>query len=216
MDQNQLIAELRAAPLPKPLKKIAVHLYLNFYFEKEIERWELWETKNAFEKIKTNQSVSSKTSNGHIYKNLKAPFDGVGGGNSFGIKKWTGEEAQKIYHSMNVLFNTYPHKDFYRAWPGPNSNTFIATVLKTSGIDISLPATAIGKDFIGITPKFKIKKNICHINVLTAGVKLNTKAYWELHFAGLTIGYEKEQQEWKLPFGKGLFPYSFQEEIPNK
>ena len=52
--------------------------------------------------------------------------------------------------------------------------------------------------------------------VLTAGVKLNTKAYWELHFAGLTIGYEKEQQEWKLPFGKGLFPYSFREEIQNK
>lgn len=215
MDPTQLIAELRAAPLPKPLKKIAVHLYLNFYLENEIERWELWESKNAFEKIKTNQSVSSQLSNGHIYKNLKAPFDGVGGGNSFGIKKWSGEDAQKIYNSIQVLFNTYSYKEYYRAWPGPNSNTFIATVLKASGIDISLPATAIGKDFFGITPKFKVKKNSWHINVLTAGVKLNTNSYWELHFAGLTIGYEKNLQEWRLPFGKGLFPYSFQEENQN-
>ena len=34
-------AELRAAPLPNFLNKIAVHLYLNFYFANTVERWEL-------------------------------------------------------------------------------------------------------------------------------------------------------------------------------
>ncbi len=36
----------------------------------------------------------------------------------------------------------------YRAWPGPNSNTFVAAVLDAvPGIRASLPPTAIGKDY---------------------------------------------------------------------
>ena len=36
----------------------------------------------------------------------------------------------------------------YSAWPGPNSNTFVAAVLDAvPGIGVALPPTAIGKDF---------------------------------------------------------------------
>lgn len=36
----------------------------------------------------------------------------------------------------------------YRAWPGPNSNTFVAAVMDAvPGIPASLPPTAIGKDY---------------------------------------------------------------------
>ena len=213
METFPLIAELRAAPLPQPLQKIAVHLYLNFYFNDEVERWELWESLNAFDKIKSNPHVKSKLAIGHIYKNLKSPLDGVGGGNSYGVKKWTGDDAQKIYQATCDLSTNYLYKDFYRAWPGPNSNTFIATIFKKSGLEISLPATAIGKDFTGVYPKFKIQKNQINISVLTTGIKVIKNSYWELHFAGLTIGYEKKPREWKLPYGKGLFPYTFQDEV---
>lgn len=206
-----MIAELRAAPLPKPLQKIAVHLYFNFYFENKIERWELWESKNAFEKIKTNPIIISKFNEGHIYKNLKAPLDGVGGGDSFGIRKWSGDEAEILYLTTNKLVNCYSYKNMYRAWPGPNSNTFIATILKNSNFEISLPATAIGKDYEGMFPKFKFQSDKLQLNVFTAGLKFKKNSYWELHFAGLTIGYEKKYREWKLPYGKGLFPYAFHE-----
>jgi hypothetical protein len=207
-----LIAELRAAPLPKLLNKMAIHLYFNFYLENEIERWELWQSQNAFETIKSDQPQNSRFNNGHIYKNLKSPLAGVGGGPSFGIRKWSGDDALKIYQTTCDLANKYQYIDQYRAWPGPNSNTFIATILKMSEIEISLPATAIGKDYLGPFPKFKIKQNKVHINLLTAGLKLSKKSYWELHFAGLTIGYEKSNGEWKLPYGKGIFPYAFHEE----
>ena len=47
----------------------------------------------------------------------------------------------------------------YRLWPGPNSNTFVATVLRAvPELEVALPPTAIGKDFradnsvIGATP----------------------------------------------------------------
>src|SRR6202790_4903987 len=36
----------------------------------------------------------------------------------------------------------------YRAWPGPNSNTFVAAVMSTvPELRVALPPTAIGKDF---------------------------------------------------------------------
>ncbi len=42
----------------------------------------------------------------------------------------------------------YRHTGDYNAWPGPNSNTFVATVMAAvPGLTASLPPTAIGKDF---------------------------------------------------------------------
>ena len=41
-----------------------------------------------------------------------------------------------------------PRLGEYTAWPGPNSNTFVATVLAAvPETGVTLPATAIGKDF---------------------------------------------------------------------
>lgn len=208
-------AELRAAPLPSILNKIAVHLYLNFYFANTIERWELWQSKNALETIKTKQPHQEKFCNGHIYKNLKLPLDGVGGGPSFGLKNWQGDIAEKIYQTTLDYSKTYQYINRYLAWPGPNSNTFIASILKESKVEICLPATAIGKDYLGITPKLNLQKNNLQINLLTAGCKIAKNTYWELHLAGFTIGYEKAANEWKLPFGKGTFPYTYKESPNN-
>jgi hypothetical protein len=42
----------------------------------------------------------------------------------------------------------YRHLGDYNAWPGPNSNTFVAAVMAAvPGLTASLPPTAIGKDF---------------------------------------------------------------------
>jgi hypothetical protein len=44
---------------------------------------------------------------------------------------------------------TYPYKDSYRTWPGPNSNTFVAHVARTvPELRVDLPPTAIGKDYL--------------------------------------------------------------------
>lgn len=208
-------AELRAAPLPNFLNKIAIHLYLNFYFANTVERWELWQSKDAFETIKTSQPQNEKFCQGHIYKNLKFPLDGVGGGPSFGIDNWQGEDAEKIYQTTINFSQNYQYIDRYLAWPGPNSNTFIANILKESKVEICLPATAIGKDFEGIIPKLNLQKNIFQFNLLTAGCKISKNTYWELHLAGLTLGYEKAVKQWKLPFGKGTFPYTYKERANN-
>src|SRR5690606_30545384 len=44
----------------------------------------------------------------------------------------------------------YPYADSYRVWPGPNSNTFVAHVLRAvPELEADLPPTAIGKDYLG-------------------------------------------------------------------
>jgi hypothetical protein len=41
----------------------------------------------------------------------------------------------------------YPHE--YRAWPGPNSNTFTANIARqVPKLGLDLPSNAIGKDFL--------------------------------------------------------------------
>ena len=44
----------------------------------------------------------------------------------------------------------YPYPDRYHVWPGPNSNTFTAFVLRrVPELRVDLPPTAIGKDYLG-------------------------------------------------------------------
>jgi hypothetical protein len=59
-----------------------------------------------------------------------------------------GEEVELLIDKVEAAINTYPWKDEYTAWPGPNSNTFLAWIgLQVPELKLDLPATAIGKDW---------------------------------------------------------------------
>src|SRR5260221_12913729 len=46
----------------------------------------------------------------------------------------------------------YPYPATYTLWPGPNSNTFTAWIARAvPELQVDLPATAVGKDYIGST-----------------------------------------------------------------
>jgi hypothetical protein len=63
-------------------------------------------------------------------------------------KRGTGVDA--IIDRIEAAVQTYPFAGTYRVWPGPNSNTFVAHVLRAAPeLELDLPATAIGKDFLG-------------------------------------------------------------------
>lgn len=60
-----------------------------------------------------------------------------------------GERAQALLEEVHAAVASYPHADRYRLWPGPNSNTFVAYVARqVPGLGLSLPNTAIGKDYL--------------------------------------------------------------------
>jgi hypothetical protein len=99
-------------------------------------RWEVWQTKNA-----------GGFCIGHVHRDLKDPDAGVGGGPSRLVTEWDGESAQRI---AAVLRNSesYPFCEHYRMWPGPNSNTFVAWVLREAGVEHALDPRAIGRNYL--------------------------------------------------------------------
>jgi hypothetical protein len=127
--------ELRYAPLPSVLRFFAVHYWFVVYDEAGCHRWEVWQTKNA-----------GGRSSGHVHCDLKAPEDGVGGGPSRVEAVWTGEAATRLKRVLEQA-ETYPFCDKYRYWPGPNSNTFAAWVLRRAGIRHRMVPMAFGKRY---------------------------------------------------------------------
>jgi hypothetical protein len=61
-----------------------------------------------------------------------------------------GEAASRMIPKIRTAVEGYEWRSTgdYRAWPGPNSNTFVAAVLAAAPeLQAALPPTAIGKDF---------------------------------------------------------------------
>ncbi len=125
--------ELRHAPLPL-IGAIAVHYWFVVLDDAGgCHRWEVWQTKNA-----------GGTSYGHVHCDLKGPEDGVGGGPSRLEMSWTGEHAARIAAVLSDPAS-YPQRESYRYWPGPNSNSFVAWVLRRAGIQYALHWRGIGR-----------------------------------------------------------------------
>jgi hypothetical protein len=61
----------------------------------------------------------------------------------------SGEEAQKIIPQIQAAAKSYPYQKTYRAYPGPNSNTFVSHIIRSiPELKIALPNNAIGKDWL--------------------------------------------------------------------
>ena len=106
----------------------------------------------------------------------------------------TGKQAETVIKEIQDAVKRYPYKNIYRMWPGPNSNTFVAYVIRHSpSIKIRLPMTAVGKDYLinryctsaisktgyqcslkGVLGFTVAKVEGIEINILGFGVGLNT------------------------------------------
>src|SRR5215475_5809005 len=61
-----------------------------------------------------------------------------------------GLRAAAAIPKIEAAIMAYPYTEYgdYRMWPGPNSNTFVATVLRAAPeLEIAMPPEAIGKDY---------------------------------------------------------------------
>lgn len=60
-----------------------------------------------------------------------------------------GPLAEAAIPKLQAAIAGYPHGHEYRLWPGPNSNSFVAYLLRTvPELAAELPPTAIGKDYL--------------------------------------------------------------------
>jgi len=64
-------------------------------------------------------------------------------------------DADALIDRIAKAVEQYPHKQEYQAYPGPNSNTFTATIARqVPELGLDLPSTAIGKDYKSFAQSF--------------------------------------------------------------
>jgi Protein of unknown function (DUF3750) len=119
-----------------------------------------------------------------------------------------GAEAAAAIPKVKAAIAAYGYNDFgdYRIWPGPNSNTFTANVLRAvPELATTLPPNALGKDFRPL-PYFGRTDSRTGVEASLWGL-LGVKVGWvegvELNFLGLVAGLDLRHPAVKLPgFGR--------------
>jgi len=115
-----------------------------------------------------------------------------------------GAEAEALIPKIEAAVKDYQWRNAgdYRAWPGPNSNTFVASILRAvPEISASLPANAIGRDF---RPEFYFGPTDSHTGIELnlwgfAGFKIGWIEGIELNFLSLVMGLDLRGLAVKLP-----------------
>lgn len=113
-----------------------------------------------------------------------------------------GPGVDALIDRIETAVRNYPYNGAYRVWPGPNSNTFTAFVLRdVPELRVDLPPTAIGKDFLGLNPVALTPSGTGgQFNLFgLAGVLVGWEEGVELNLLGLTFGLDPASLSLKLP-----------------
>jgi hypothetical protein len=120
----------------------------------------------------------------------------------------SGPDAEKLIPRIEAAIATYrfARAGDYRIWPGPNSNSFVAAILRAvPELATTLPPNAVGRDFrngfyAGLTDSGTgVELNLHGV----AAIKLGWVEGAELNLLGLVAGLDLRYPGLKLPgFGR--------------
>lgn len=114
-----------------------------------------------------------------------------------------GDNVNEMIDRVDAAARSYPYKNSYTVWPGPNSNTFTAHVARAvPELKLDLPPTAIGKDYIpggGIVAAAPSGTGYQFSLFGLFGVMAAAEEGLELNFLGLTFGIDFLSPAIKLP-----------------
>ncbi len=114
-----------------------------------------------------------------------------------------GDNVNEMIDRVDAAARSYPYKNSYTVWPGPNSNTFTAHVARAvPELKLDLPPTAIGKDYIpggGIIAAAPSGTGYQFSLFGLFGVMAAAEEGLELNFLGLTFGIDFLSPAIKLP-----------------
>jgi hypothetical protein len=125
------------------------------------------------------------------------------------VRELHGPDAEAVIAALPAAVASYPYAGTYRAWPGPNSNTFIAHLGRAiPELRLTLPPTAIGKDYlpdgriVAATPS-GTGYQVSLYGLL--GVLAGREEGLEVNVLGLVTGIDLSGPALKLP-GVGRLP----------
>jgi len=119
-----------------------------------------------------------------------------------------GKDAEAVLPKIEQAVRGYEfrHRGDYHMWPGPNSNSFVATVLRAAPeLGAALPSNAVGRDFRP-HPYFGLTDSRTGVEASLWGVlgaKLGVAEGFEVNILGLVAGLDLRNPALKLPgFGR--------------
>ena len=114
-----------------------------------------------------------------------------------------GPGVDAMIDKIRAAIASYPYPHEYRAWPGPNSNTFTAYVARqVPELGLDLPPNAIGKDFLPGGALFAAAPSGSGFQVSLyglVGLLLAIDEGVEVNIMGFNIGVDATMPALKLP-----------------
>ena len=118
-----------------------------------------------------------------------------------------GPGVDPLIERIEYAVATYPYDNTYRIWPGPNSNTFTAFVLRhVPELRVDLPANAVGKDYLGARVFARSPSGTGgQVNLFgVIGLLAGREEGIELDLLGLTFGLDPNDLALELPLAGTL------------
>jgi hypothetical protein len=122
---------------------------------------------------------------------------------------WRGAEADRAADCLEREGGKWMRAHPYRFYPGPNSNTFSAAMLRACKLRASLPATAIGKDWHGLAGAGRTTEGTgIELHTAVAGARIGLKEGIQIHVLGLEVGIDLWPPALIVPFGPGRIGFA--------
>jgi len=113
-----------------------------------------------------------------------------------------GAGVDAMIDKVRAAVAAYPYPHEYRAWPGPNSNTFTAFIARqVPELRLDLPSNAVGKDFLPDGALFATAPSGTGFQVSLYGLAgfLVAAEGFELNLLGLNVGIDVAAPALRLP-----------------
>jgi len=114
-----------------------------------------------------------------------------------------GPEAAAAIPEIEAAVAAYPYTTQYRTWPGPNSNTFTASIARqVPALRLDLPPTAVGKDYLAGDRFFAEAPSGTgyQVSLLGAlGLLAAREEGLEINLRGMTVGVDPGDLAVKVP-----------------
>ncbi len=122
----------------------------------------------------------------------------------FFVGSVTGDAAMALIPRVAAAVDAYPldYPGSYVIWPGPNSNSFVAHILRqVPDLGIALPPNAVGKDWLGPGPRaLRDAGGDVHLSLGGyAGLSFGPRTGVEINLLGQTFGLDLAHPALKLP-----------------
>lgn len=116
---------------------------------------------------------------------------------------YRGAGVDQLIDRIEAAIQTYPFKDQYRSWPGPNSNTFLAHVAReVPELRLDIPANAIGKDYRAWDAPIALAPSGTGVQLSLlglAGITLGVEEGVEVNILGLNLGIDILRPALRVP-----------------